>query len=241
MFVMGQTFLPTTVMVDYRIFIAVANFFCFGGKMNIYLEIFGYIGTAFVITSMMMSSVLKLRLLNIVGSVISMIYAILCNTWPVVILNFCLATINVYKLLASARVRVVFRHIISRADDEAVGYFLLHYRQDIEKLFPEYDFDMSCVNEAHLVYAGAEMAGLLLGSRDGDAISVKLDYVAPAYRDRSVAGYLFGQLWYTGARKVYENQGSKQHNKYLEKTGFVMSDGVMVKELKEPVTQRKKK
>ena len=41
---------------------------------NIYLEIFGYIGTALVIISMMMTSVLKLRIINMCGGVISLIY-----------------------------------------------------------------------------------------------------------------------------------------------------------------------
>ena len=67
--------------------------------MNIYLEIFGYIGTALIISSMMMKSINKLRILNISGSVISVIYSILSNTWPTVLLNGCLIAINVYHLI----------------------------------------------------------------------------------------------------------------------------------------------
>lgn len=69
--------------------------------MNIYLEIFGYIGTGLVITSMMMRSINKLRILNISGAVISMIYAILVNAWPVVVLNACLTLINLYQLISA--------------------------------------------------------------------------------------------------------------------------------------------
>ena len=50
--------------------------------MNIFLEIFGYVGTALVLLSMMMPSVVKLRLFNTVGSFISMIYAFLSGAWP---------------------------------------------------------------------------------------------------------------------------------------------------------------
>ena len=67
--------------------------------MNIYLEIFGYIGTALIISSMMMKSINKLRILNISGSVISVIYSILSNTWPVVLLNGALIAVNVYQLI----------------------------------------------------------------------------------------------------------------------------------------------
>ena len=67
--------------------------------MNIYLEIFGYIGTGLVLLSMMMTSVVKLRLINMAGSLISMIYAIICTTWPVVLLNLGLILINGTQLL----------------------------------------------------------------------------------------------------------------------------------------------
>lgn len=67
--------------------------------MNIYLEIFGYIGTGLVLLSMMMTSVVKLRLINMAGSLISMIYAIICVTWPVVLLNLGLILINGTQLL----------------------------------------------------------------------------------------------------------------------------------------------
>ena len=71
--------------------------------MNIYLEIFGYIGTALIIISMMMTSVTKLRLINICGSVISAIYSAHCHAWPVVVMNVCLICINTFHLVRDAR------------------------------------------------------------------------------------------------------------------------------------------
>lgn len=69
--------------------------------MNPYLELFGYLGTALVLFSMMMSSMTKLRCINIAGSVVSMIYAVFCNTWPVVFLNLGMILINSVQLLRS--------------------------------------------------------------------------------------------------------------------------------------------
>ena len=71
--------------------------------MNVYLEIFGYIGTGLVLMSMMMTSIHKLRLFNIAGSVVSMIYAILCQTWPVVLLNAGMIMINSLQLVRAKR------------------------------------------------------------------------------------------------------------------------------------------
>lgn len=67
--------------------------------MNIFLEVFGYIGTALVLLSMMMTSVVKLRVVNMAGSLISMIYAAVCHTWPVVALNLGLIVINTVQLV----------------------------------------------------------------------------------------------------------------------------------------------
>lgn len=71
--------------------------------MDIYLELFGYLGTALVLMSMMMTSLTKLRIVNMAGSVVSMIYAMLVNTWPVVLLNAGMILINALQLLRLAR------------------------------------------------------------------------------------------------------------------------------------------
>ena len=67
--------------------------------MHILLEIFGYIGTALIILSMTMESMNKLRILNLSGSIISVIYSLIIVAWPTVVLNVCLAAINVYHLI----------------------------------------------------------------------------------------------------------------------------------------------
>ena len=67
--------------------------------MNVYLEIFGYIGTVLVILSMTMKSINKLRAVNIAGGTISTIYSAIISAWPIVIMNICLISINSYHLV----------------------------------------------------------------------------------------------------------------------------------------------
>ena len=66
--------------------------------MNIYYEIVGYAGTALVLVSFMMTSVTKLRWLNLIGAALSAIYALLANAMPVLVLNACLIVINGIQL-----------------------------------------------------------------------------------------------------------------------------------------------
>lgn len=68
-----------------------------------FLELFGYLGTALVLFSMMMTSLTWLRIFNILGSVISVIYAALVGALPVVLLNLGMILINLLQLLRERR------------------------------------------------------------------------------------------------------------------------------------------
>lgn len=85
--------------------------------MNVYLEIFGYIGTALVLLSMMMTSMNKLRVVNMVGSGISGLYALLVGTMPVFFLNLGLIIINVIQLIRSRRVAACQKEEVSYGTD----------------------------------------------------------------------------------------------------------------------------
>ena len=62
------------------------------------LELFGYLGTALVLLSFIMHDIKWLRAINMAGGLISLIYALLVNTMPVVVLNASLICINAYQL-----------------------------------------------------------------------------------------------------------------------------------------------
>ena len=68
-------------------------------NLSICIELFGYLGSCLVVISMLMSSVMKLRIINITGSTISGIYALIIGSFPLVLMNTCLIIINVYNIL----------------------------------------------------------------------------------------------------------------------------------------------
>lgn len=63
------------------------------------LELFGYLGTALVLVSFIMRDIKWLRAINMAGGLVSLIYALLVNTMPVVVLNASLICINAYQLV----------------------------------------------------------------------------------------------------------------------------------------------
>lgn len=62
------------------------------------IEIFGYLGSALVVISMLMHSIFRLRIINLIGSVISGTYAVIVGALPLGIMNMCLIIINLYNL-----------------------------------------------------------------------------------------------------------------------------------------------
>lgn len=70
---------------------------------GLFLEIFGYFGTALVLLSFVMKDIKWLRGINMAGGFISLIYAICVNTMPVVVLNASLITINGIQLMRILR------------------------------------------------------------------------------------------------------------------------------------------
>lgn len=199
--------------------------------MNIWLELFGYLGTAFVLISMLMTSVVKLRIFNLTGSVISVIYAVLTGTWPVVVLNFCLTIINIGQLIRLRKTKVEFTYVQAGAQDKLLTHFLNVNQADIEKYFPGYAYEPQEDTQVHMVYDGMEAVGVMIGQRQGNTFVSDLDYVTPKYRDCSIAQYLFGQLKEGGFEQVVEAKVSDLHDQYLVKMGFVASEGTFRKVL----------
>lgn len=68
-------------------------------------EYLGYIASAFLIASLTMSDVLKLRWFNLAGCVAFTIYGIAINAWPVAITNGMLTFVNIYHLAKLVRKR----------------------------------------------------------------------------------------------------------------------------------------
>ena len=70
-----------------------------------FIEIFGYIGTILVVVSMLMSSMVKLRIVSTVGSTVSGIYALINGALPLVLMNGVIVIINIYNLIKISKTK----------------------------------------------------------------------------------------------------------------------------------------
>lgn len=197
------------------------------------IELVGYVGSALVILSMLMTSLVKLRVINTVGCVVSITYSLIIGSYPVAIMNICLVFINAWNLIRLFRPNKHFDLIECKVvDDSFLAYFLKRWKDDIRLHFPEFDRKAFNADTAFLVCCNGEPAGVLLGSVDNGVMDIALDYTTPAYRDCSVAKFYHSKLPEKSIHTLLSSQSkTRQHVWYLDKMGFQEKDGVYVKKL----------
>ena len=183
------------------------------------LELVGYLSSVIVLISFLMTSVVKLRVINSVGSLIFTVYALLIHSYPTAFLNACLIGVNIYNLIRLTRTDKHYSLIKEKSDDAYLSYFLDHYREDIAVYFP--GADTAAADRAWMVCCDEVPVGVLLGrTREEGTLEILLDYSTQKYRDCSVGAYLYAQLKKCKIRRLVLPKASDRHAGYLKKMGF---------------------
>ncbi len=200
---------------------------------KMWIEAFGYLGSALVVVSMLMTSVVRLRIINLTGSVIFAIYALIIQSYPTALMNFFLVGINIYHLAKLKGTKKTYDLIETAGKDGYLRFLVDSYREDILGIFPGTRLDDTSYDLSYLVCCEGNPAGLFFGNRGKDGeIDVALDYATPIYRDASVGGFLYGKLAEKGFKSLVWRGNTEKHSDYLAKTGFVKrEDGAYVKSL----------
>lgn len=191
--------------------------------MQFYLELFGYFASALVVVSLMMKSLLKLRAISLLGSSCFIIYGILINAYPIVVMNVFILSINVYYLRQMLNRKEYFNLLDVSPESAYLRYFLDFHRDDIHKLIPEYRFQPDDKQLIIFVLRDMVPAGLFIGERREEGFLVFLDYVIPAYRDYKIGRYLYQNSEFFATHeidKLISKPNSDPHEKYLHNMGF---------------------
>ncbi len=199
-------------------------------ETEILIEIFGYIGSALVVFSMLMTSVMKLRIINTLGSVVSFIYAMICHTYPIAVMNLALIIINLYGMKKLMNTSPEYHMELADSQDAAVRFLLKKYAADIRKFFP--NFSSAAENQkAYVVMNGDVCVGVALGTLKENSLELALDYTTPSYRDFSIGPFLYGKLKEQGIGELTFVNPADTHKSYLVRMGFEEKDGKFVKTL----------
>jgi hypothetical protein len=199
-----------------------------------WLDAIGWVGSAVLVWSLLQSRILRLRLLNLVGSLVLLFFNAAIEVWPMVGLNAVLAVINIVhlrRLLATRHDEQAYTVIEVGTDDEYLAHLLRTHADDIARFNPRFRFDGG--GNALLILHGDETVGMVIVKDAGDGVArVELDYVTERFRDFSPGEFVYRRSsWFTdrGFRKVISPPGTVRP--YYGKLGFHREGEVFVLDL----------
>ncbi|HET7724828.1 MAG TPA: hypothetical protein VFK68_09330 [Propionibacteriaceae bacterium] len=199
------------------------------------VQLIGYAGSILVVLSFTMRRIVPLRLVSVGGAVVTAVYGLLIQAWPVLITNIVIVGIHAWHLYREFTTSHEFDLVPVGVDAPFLTDFLAGHLADIRKSQP--DFTVNLPNDVAYVYMRDGMpAGALLGSRQEDRLNVHLDYVLPAFRDSALGRWLYEsggsrQLRATGIREIASRAATDTHRRFLESMGFLAEGDRYVRKL----------
>lgn len=189
------------------------------------LEIIGYLASALVAASMLMTSILRLRLVNLVGSCVFALYGLLIHAYPVAAVNFFIACVNAVHVARMMRTREFFTIVNVVPNSDYLRFFLERNLADIRRVMPDFKYVANANQLTIFVVRDLLPAGLFIGDLLADGtLRVQLDYVIPGYRDLKIGKYLLEErldfFRERGVKRIVTPPGSALHSDYLARMGF---------------------
>lgn len=192
---------------------------------GIMLEILGFVASLIVLVSLLMSSIKKLRWINLVGALLFGLYGFMINSLPTGLMNVGIALIDIFYLVQMYRQKEYLRVMEIKEDKEYLNTFMDFYKKDMEKYakIENVNFAESAVK--FFVLRNMNPAGLFVADKfDENTLEVKLDYVIPQFRDFKIGNFVFESqkenMKEQGYNRYIVFTDNTDHIKYVEKMGF---------------------
>jgi len=191
-------------------------------------ELIGYLASALVVTALTMTSVVRLRMFSLAGSITFGIYGTLIGSPPIIITNTAIAIINIWFLRkefaggSEHGIDLGVSHI--RADSPFLHDFVAFHLDDIHRFQPNFTIPQGGDAVTLLLTRDGLPAGMVIGRRIGTTLKIDLDYVLSPYRDSRLGRWLYSEgsdvFRADGYTTLSTSGSSETHRKYLESVGF---------------------
>ena len=200
-----------------------------------WVELVGYLASALVVASLAMTSVVRLRIVSLVGSVVFVGYGLLLPSIPIMITNVAVAGLNIWFLRKEFAPHRDLGAVPIAPDAPFLLDFLHSHRTDIARFHPDFR-DPGPGDFVRLLTRDGLPAGAVVGSPDGDTLHLRLDYVMNAFRDSRIGAWLYGSgadvFTKAGFTTIMAEPESEAVRSYLVRSGFVAQDGRLVLRLR---------
>ena len=197
-------------------------------------EAIGIIAALMVSASLCLKYIKGLRIVNLAGSAVFILYGVLLGAPSIILLNAFAVIVNVYHLLQiqfESRTNLFDVLFIDSIEDETLKRFVHFHGDDIRRFVPSFDDDLTTGT-----LAGAECCFILRETLpvslvaykrgEDDEITILVDYVIPAFRDMKNAEFFFSNVVdrIAAPGSVFLAKGEvKAHVNYLRRMGFTES------------------
>jgi len=209
----------------------------FGDFLRLVVEVLGYIGSLTVAVSLMLRTFIKLRILNMAGAFILVIYCLIVNAWPLLFLNAFITLVNGFYIYQYYTKKEFFRICEIKHDSAFLREFLHFYKDDIVKYFPNFESKYNEETQCFYLLRNMVPACMLIIRKMEDTAEIILDYATKEYRDNKIGDFIFNDnakhFVNMGINRFYFEKPDKKHIKYLETIGFVKNESTNDEYVKE--------
>ncbi len=196
------------------------------------IEMVGYLGSFLVLVSFLMVSVVKLRIVNTVGSLIFMIYALIIKSYPTAIMNFFLVLINLHFLYRlNKKDEKEFSLVEVNKNDSLLKYLLNTYHDDIMQYYPECDTALDKMNKGYVIVCQGKPVGITLGVLEDNNFDIVIDYTTTEFRDFSIGHFLFDRLNKNEIKTITFKYPIDKHEDYIRNMNFQKENDYYIKHL----------
>jgi hypothetical protein len=188
------------------------------------IEAVGYLGSALVVVSLLMTRILRLRVIGLMGSVTFLVYGALINSVPIIVTNLVIVVINATFLWHATRLTEWFYLLEVRPDSQYLEEFLRFHRDGILKDQPDWNGEVADSDLTVLVLRDMQPAMAMVGSVETGAMELRLDYAIPRFQDYRTGKFLYDSNASFFANKkittITATARTKGHVRYLKRMGF---------------------
>ncbi|SHI34126.1 inner membrane protein [Dethiosulfatibacter aminovorans DSM 17477] len=188
------------------------------------IEWIGYIASAIILVSLLMSSIIKLRWINLAGSLIFAAYGYLIGSIPVMIMNLGIVGINSYYLSRIYGAKEKFEILPLDMNSEFYKRFMEYNKREIQKFFIADEFSHTEDSIGFYILRDMVTAGIFIGRKKDNILEVDLDFVIPAYRDFKTGQFIYKEnipfFKEKGISRITASAKHVEHHNYLMKMGF---------------------
>lgn len=186
----------------------------------------GYLASLLVAISLLMSSVKRLRWINMVGSFVFAVYGLVILSIPVLIMNTFLVFVNLWFLIKLKQNKNTRLHLKQEDwSDAFVRKFMCKNHHNVAAHYPEFNY-VTNSSELQLIYNEFEIAGFLAGHVKDNRLFIDAVYVLSKYKDFAIHKKLFDGNSLTLRAFNVDNYEfvikNERTRKYLKRNKFIL-------------------